>query len=317
MLHDQRKVVVSKVPAIVILSSVYTELAEVSKIYNRWQTNLSNISVELNVTDLFAFETAPFVFINFVGMYTLKKSLGQHFLRDENICRKIVESLAECAFTNLVEVGPGGGALTKYLIQLPGINFKAIEIDDEKVAFLKKTYPVLNDKIIHQSILDVDQPFDDPFVLIGNFPYNISTQIVFKILEWKDQVQCVIGMFQKEVAQRIAASEGNKIYGVTSVLVQAFFDVHYLFDVSENSFVPPPKVKSGVIKLLPKKERVEVKSEKDFFNLVKTAFQQRRKTLRNACKQLFAVETLQQDIFNKRAEQLSVNDFAVLSFQML
>ena len=249
-------------------------------------------------------------------MYTLKKSLGQHFLKDENICRRIVEELTKCSFTNLLEVGPGGGALTKYLIQLPNINFKAVELDDEKVVFLKNTYPILKDKIIHQSFLDIDKPFDEPFTVVGNFPYNISTQILFKILEWEDAVPCAVGMFQKEVAQRIAAKEGNKIYGVTSVLVQALYDVEYLFDVSENSFNPPPKVKSGVIRLLPRKEKLEIKSRKVFFNLVKTAFNQRRKTLRNACKGIFEPEILQQDIFNKRAEQLSITDFALLSFQV-
>jgi len=191
-----------------------------------------------------------------------------------------------------------------------------VEVDDEKVEFLKKTYPVLKDKIIHQSFLDCDKPFDSSFTVIGNFPYNISTQILFKILEWQQDVECVIGMFQKEVAQRIAAKEGNKVYGVTSVLVQAYYDVVYLFDVNENSFVPPPKVKSGVIKLIPRKEKISVKSRGAFFELVKTAFNQRRKTLRNACKSLFDVNVLQQPIFNNRAEQLSVSDFAQLSFQM-
>jgi 16S rRNA (adenine1518-N6/adenine1519-N6)-dimethyltransferase len=213
-------------------------------------------------------------------------------------------------------VGPGGGALTKYLIQLPDINFKAVEIDNEKVDFLQQSFPFLEGKIINQSILDIDIPFDEPFAVIGNFPYNISTEILFKILNWKESVQCMIGMFQKEVALRIAAKEGNKVYGVTSVLVQAHFDVHYLFDVNEDSFTPAPKVKSGVLKLLPKKEKPALKNDKAFTNLVKTAFQQRRKTLRNACKGLFAAETLKQDVFNKRAEQLSVNDFARLSFEM-
>ena len=252
----------------------------------------------------------------FVLMYTLKKSLGQHFLKDENICRRIVEELAKYPFTNLLEVGPGGGALTKYLIQLPGVNFKAVELDDEKVVYLKKTYPILDGKIIHQSFLDIDKPFTEPFTVVGNFPYNISTQILFKILEWKEDVPCVVGMFQKEVAQRVAAKEGNKVYGVTSVLVQAFYDVEYLFDVSENSFNPPPKVKSGVIRLLPRREKLEIKGRSAFFNLVKTAFNQRRKTLRNACRGLFDAEVLQEEIFNKRAEQLSIDDFALLSFRM-
>ena len=227
-----------------------------------------------------------------------------------------MEELTKCSFTNLLEVGPGGGALTKYLIRLPGINFKAVELDGEKVTYLENTYPELKEKIIHQSFLDINKPFDEPFTVVGNFPYNISTQILFKILEWEDAVPCAVGMFQKEVAQRIAAKEGNKIYGVTSVLVQAFYDVAYLFDVSENSFNPPPKVKSGVIRLLPRKEKLEIKSRKAFFNLVKTAFNQRRKTLRNACKGIFTPEILKQDIFNKRAEQLSIKDFALLSFQV-
>jgi len=249
-------------------------------------------------------------------MYTLKKSLGQHFLKDENICRKIVDELKQCPFKNLLEVGPGGGALTKYLIHIPGINFLAVELDEEKVEFLRTTYPVLNDKIIHQSFLDIDKPYEESFTVVGNFPYNISTQILFKILEWENAVDCVIGMFQKEVAQRVAAHEGSKVYGVTSVLVQAFYDVFYLFDVNENSFVPPPKVKSGVIKLLPKKQAVDLKDRGRFFKLVKTAFNQRRKTLRNACKNLFEAQVLQQTIFDKRAEQLSVQDFAQLSFEM-
>lgn len=249
-------------------------------------------------------------------MHTLKKSLGQHFLKDEDVCRKIVDELQKCQFKNLVEVGPGGGALTKYLIQIPGINFKAVEIDDEKVNFLQNTYPDLQNKIIHQSFLDIDQPFEENFTVIGNFPYNISTQILFKILEWPDIVDCVIGMFQKEVAQRIAAKEGNKIYGVTSVLLQAYFDVVYLFDVDASSFTPPPKIQSGVIRLVPKEQKTEMKSKAAFFNLVKTAFGQRRKTLRNACKGLFDPLVLQESIFNKRAEQLSVNDFADLSYRM-
>lgn len=249
-------------------------------------------------------------------MYTLKKSLGQHFLKDENVCRRIVEELTKHPFQNLLEVGPGGGALTKYLIQLPNVHFKAVELDKEKVLYLTQTYPVLQDKIIHQSFLEIDKPFEEAFTVVGNFPYNISTQILFKILDWEGAVECVIGMFQKEVAQRIAAKEGSKVYGVTSVLIQAFYDVEYLFDVSEKSFTPPPKVMSGVIRLLPRKKPLEMKSRNSFFNLVKTAFNQRRKTLRNACKGLFDSETLQQPIFNKRAEQLSIEDFAGLSFQM-
>lgn len=249
-------------------------------------------------------------------MYTLKKSLGQHFLKDENVCRKIIDALQQRQFSQLLEVGPGGGALTKYLLQLKDVDFKAVELDDEKVEFLLKTYPELNGRIIHQSFLDIEKPFEGRFTVIGNFPYNISTEIVFKVMEWKDDVECMIGMFQKEVALRIAAKEGNKVYGVTSVLVQAFFDVEYLFDVSEGSFNPPPKVKSGVIRLFPKQTRVKMKSEKDLSLLVKTAFNQRRKTLRNAVKGLFDSTVLQDEFFDKRAEQLNVQQFADLSFKM-
>src|SRR6476661_6931772 len=218
----------------------------------------------------------------FVWMYTLKKSLGQHFLRDENICRKIVAALEQHPFQNLLEVGPGGGALTKYLLQIPNVNFKAVELDEEKINFLKTTYPQLQNSLFHQSVLEMEQPFAEPFTVVGNFPYNISTQIVFKIIEWKAQVQGMIGMFQKEVAERIAAKEGSKIYGVTSVLTQAYFDVEYLFEVDENAFTPPPKVKSAVIRLLPKKEIIAMKSEAKFKMLVKAAFNQRRKMVRNA-----------------------------------
>jgi 16S rRNA (adenine1518-N6/adenine1519-N6)-dimethyltransferase len=249
-------------------------------------------------------------------MYTLKKSLGQHFLKDENISRKIVQALQEHSFQRLLEVGPGGGALTKFLLQLPGIDLKCVEIDDEKVQWLQKTYPALRDKIIHQSFLDMDIPWRDPFTIVGNFPYNISSQILFRVLEWKQSVESVTGMFQKEVAQRVAASPGNKIYGVTSVLVQAFFTVEYLFEVQENSFVPPPKVKSAVIRLTPLKEIAPMKNERAFFVLVKTAFNQRRKTLRNAVKGLFEAAELQDPVFDKRAERLSMGDFAALTFKM-
>src|ERR1043165_4093061 len=161
-------------------------------------------------------------------MYTLKKSLGQHFLKDENICRKIVAAIEEYSHQKLLEVGPGAGALTKYLLQIPDIDFKAVELDDEKVEYLLATYTNLKGKIIHQNFLDIEKPFEGKLSVTGNFPYNISSQIVFKILEWKEDIEQVVGMFQKEVAQRIAAKEGNKTYGVTSVLVQAFFKVQYL-----------------------------------------------------------------------------------------
>ena len=249
-------------------------------------------------------------------MYTLKKSLGQHFLKDENVCKKIVASLQQCSFKQLLEIGPGGGALTKHLIKLPGIEFKAVELDSEKVDYLIVNFPALKGKVIHKNFLDMEQPFEGKFTIVGNFPYNISTQILFKVLEWKNNIECAVGMFQKEVAQRIAAREGSKVYGITSVLTQAFFNIEYLFEVSEGSFQPPPKVKSAVIRMKPKTEYCVMRSEEDFFKLVKAAFNQRRKTLRNAVRDLFDPPTLQQDLFSKRAEQLPVQQFAELTFAM-
>jgi 16S rRNA (adenine1518-N6/adenine1519-N6)-dimethyltransferase len=249
-------------------------------------------------------------------MYTLKKSLGQHFLKDENISAKIVEALRQDPFKQLLEVGPGGGALTKYLLQIPDIDLKCVELDEEKVNWLYGQYPGLKGKIIHQSFLEMEKPFTGAFTVVGNFPYNISSQILFRILEWRADVETVLGMFQKEVAQRVAAKEGSKVYGVTSVLVQAFYDVEYLFEVSENSFNPPPKVKSAVIRLRPAKKQATIRSEKHLFLLVKTAFNQRRKTLRNAVRGLFEPGILEDELFNKRAEQLSVDDFAALTFRM-
>ncbi len=249
-------------------------------------------------------------------MFTHKKSLGQHFLKDELVIQKIIGVLKEGAFNNLLEVGPGSGALTKYLMGFANINFKAVEIDEEKVVYLSKKYPVLADKIIHQSFLDIEKPFDEPFTVIGNFPYNISTQILFKVLDWKDDVSCIIGMFQKEVAQRAASKEGSKVYGVLSVLMQAYYEIEYLFDVSNSCFDPPPKVQSGVIRMKRKTMTLDYKSERAFWVLVKTAFNQRRKTMRNAVKSLFPAEVLQDEIFLKRAEALSVEDFATLTFRM-
>jgi 16S rRNA (adenine1518-N6/adenine1519-N6)-dimethyltransferase len=172
-------------------------------------------------------------------MYTLKKSLGQHFLRDENISKKIVAALRQHPFARLLEVGPGGGALTKYLLELEDIDFKAVELDEEKIGYLQATWPALRGKILPGSILDMDRPFDDKFTVIGNFPYNISSQILFKMLDWRTDILTVIGMFQKEVALRVAAKEGSRTYGVLSVLIQAFFKVEYLFEVQETSFIPP------------------------------------------------------------------------------
>lgn len=252
--------------------------------------------------------------------YTLKKSLGQHFLTDNNICLKISgviqEAINENALNNLLEVGPGAGAITKYLLQIPSINFKVVELDKEKVDYLNYTFKEIQSKIIHQNFLDSVPPFEDKFMVAGNFPYNISSQILFKILEWKSAVPVVVGMFQKEVAQRVAAKPNTKAYGILSILIQAYYDVHYLFDVPPTCFNPPPKVMSGVIQLKLKPINYSTRSEKDFIVLVKTAFNQRRKMLRNAVRSLFDEITLKDDIFNKRAEQLSIEDFATLTFKM-
>lgn len=248
--------------------------------------------------------------------YTLKKSLGQHFLRDEEICRRLVDVWRETNGTHLLEVGPGGGALTQYLLELEQIDFKAVELDEEKVAYLLKKYPVLSGKLIQGSILDIPCPFDVPFTLMGNFPYNISTQIVFKVLEWKDKVPVMIGMFQKEVAERIVSTSGSRVYGILSVLVQAYYEVEYLFDVPPGAFQPPPKVMSGVIRLQRRAVAVPVRSERALLVLVKTAFNQRRKIMRNAVKGLFSPEELADSLFDQRAEQLSVEQFAALTFRM-
>lgn len=245
-------------------------------------------------------------------MLTLKKSLGQHFLHDENMCRKIVASLIVTPGINLLEIGPGGGALSKYLLEIKDINYKAIEIDDEKVVYLKANYPAISDKLIHIDFLKSLKPFEDKFSVIGNFPYNISSQILFKLLEWEISVSEVIGMFQKEVALRVAAPPGNKTYGILSVLVQAFFKVEYLFDVHENCFTPPPKVKSGVIRLSNIDNPYEIANKGRFFAMVKAAFGQRRKTLRNALKSMLSSGVPDDEIFNKRAEQLSVPEFVAL-----
>ena len=248
--------------------------------------------------------------------YTLKKSLGQHFLKDESICVKIVDELKQLKYSNLVEVGAGAGALTKYLLQIPKINLKTVELDDEKVLYLKNNYPELTNKIIHEDFLEIKPPFDDEFIVVGNFPYNISTQILFKVLDWREQVPNVIGMFQKEVAERVASKHGTKTYGIISVLIQAYYQVEYLFDVPASSFNPPPKVVSAVIKLTRKKEALQFCSEKKFIALVKTAFNQRRKMLRNPLKGMFETEILNEEIFTKRAEQLSIEDFAALTYRM-
>ncbi|MFZ9661579.1 MAG: 16S rRNA (adenine(1518)-N(6)/adenine(1519)-N(6))-dimethyltransferase RsmA [Chitinophagaceae bacterium] len=249
-------------------------------------------------------------------MYTLKKSLGQHFLIDEGICLQIVNVLKQRDFSRLMEVGPGGGALTKYLLDIPDVEFIAIELDEEKVNFLEKKFPSIKGKLINQSILDITCPFKGSFTMIGNFPYNISTQIMFRVLDWHDQIETVIGMFQKEVAERIVSGPNNKDYGILSVLLQAFYKVEYLLDVNENCFTPPPKVKSGVIRLINQGNPHGITDMNKFIRLVKTAFGQRRKQLRNPLKAMFETDFLQEDIFTKRAENLSVADYVFLMNKM-
>ncbi|MFN5253041.1 MAG: 16S rRNA (adenine(1518)-N(6)/adenine(1519)-N(6))-dimethyltransferase RsmA [Chitinophagaceae bacterium] len=248
--------------------------------------------------------------------YTLKKSLGQHFLIDKTVCEKIRAVLMEQPINQLVEVGPGAGALTEFIYKIPTNAYKAIELDTEKVNYLLHAYPDLAGKLINEDFLETAIPFEGSFVLVGNFPYNISTQIVFKVLDWKEQVPMMVGMFQKEVAERIAAKPHSKAYGILSVLVQAFYEVTYLFDVPPSAFNPPPKVDSGVIMFKRKAIFPAMASEKSFYHIVKMAFGQRRKMLRNPLKPYFTSAQLEDPIFTKRAENLTFEDYAALTFKM-
>ena len=245
-----------------------------------------------------------------------KKHLGQHFLRDENIAQKIADSLSLKNYDNLLEIGPGMGVLTKYLLDKK-ITTHVIEIDKESVAYLKSNFLTLADRVIEEDFLkyDLNCIFNDkPFAIIGNYPYNISSQIVFKTLEMRDQVPEFSGMFQKEVAQRICEKKGSKSYGILSVLVQAFYDAEYLFTVPPNVFNPPPKVDSGVLILKRKANYKLACDEKLFFKVVKSAFNQRRKTLRNSLKVFNLTDNLKANsIFDLRPEQISVEDFINLT----
>ena len=248
--------------------------------------------------------------------YTLKKSLGQHFLIDKTVCEKIRAVLMEQPINQLVEVGPGAGALTEFIYKIPTNAYKAIELDTERVNYLLHAYPDLAGKLINEDFLETAIPFEGSFVLVGNFPYNISTQIVFKVLDWKEQVPMMVGMFQKEVAERIAAKPHSKAYGILSVLAQAFYEVTYLFDVPPSAFNPPPKVDSGVIMFKRKAIFPAMASEKSFYHIVKMAFGQRRKMLRNPLKPYFTSAQLEDPIFTKRAENLTFEDYAALTFKM-
>ena len=245
-----------------------------------------------------------------------KKHLGQHFLKDENIAKKIADTLSLSSYEDVLEIGPGMGVLTKYLLE-KNITTHVIEIDTESVTYLKENYPKLSDRIYEQDFLkyDLSEIFQDKnFAIIGNFPYNISSQIIFKTIEMRQQIPEFSGMFQKEVAKRICAKEGSKIYGILSVLTQAFYEAEYLFTVPPTVFNPPPKVDSGVL-ILKRKENYQLPcDEKLFFKIVKTGFQQRRKTLRNSLKTFNLSDNLKANaIFGQRPEQLSVSEFIKLT----
>lgn len=242
-----------------------------------------------------------------------KKFLGQHFLTDENIAQRIVESLSADS-RHVLEIGPGMGVLTKYLIAREDTDFHVVEIDRESVAYLHDHYPTLD--VIEGDFLNYDLTslFQDTFAIIGNFPYNISSQILFKVFDNREQVTEVVGMFQKEVAERVAAGPGSKTYGILSVLLSAFYDIEYLLTVHEHVFNPPPKVKSAVIRLRRNSITHLECDEKLFVRVIKAGFNQRRKTLRNALRQLdLPLDNIGADLLAKRAEQLTVEDFITIT----
>ncbi|MDL2213654.1 16S rRNA (adenine(1518)-N(6)/adenine(1519)-N(6))-dimethyltransferase RsmA [Bacteroides sp. OttesenSCG-928-E20] len=246
-----------------------------------------------------------------------KKFLGQHFLKDLTIAQRIADTVDAVPDIPVLEVGPGTGVLTQYLLKKER-PLKVVELDYESVDYLRKNYPELEDHIIQDDFLKMhlNRTFNgNPFVLTGNYPYNISSQIFFKMLDYKDLIPCCTGMIQKEVAERIAASPGNKTYGILSILIQAWYNVEYLFTVSEHVFNPPPKVKSAVIRMTRNGTTTLGCNEALFKQVVKTTFNQRRKTLRNSIKPILGKESslLQDELFNKRPEQLSVQQFIELT----
>ncbi len=254
-----------------------------------------------------------------------KKHLGQHFLKDETVAQQIAETLSFDGYKNVIEIGPGTGVLTKYLLTNP-IDLVAMDLDSESIIYLNQNFPLEHPKVlqgegsfkvIEADFLryDLSQLYGkEQFAVTGNFPYNISTQIVFKMLEMKEQIPEFSGMFQKEVAARICEKEGNKTYGILSVLVQAFYDAEYLFTVHPEVFDPPPKVQSGVLRLTRKEDFKLDCDEKLFYKVVKAAFNQRRKTIRNSLKTFGLSDILKEDaIFDRRPEQLAVADFIGLT----
>lgn len=245
-----------------------------------------------------------------------KKHLGQHFLTDETIAKQIADSLSLVGYDTVLEIGAGMGVLTKYLLEKPTTLF-VVEIDTESVNYLNTHYKKLQNQIFREDFLKFDIATalnHKPFAIIGNFPYNISSQILFKAIEMRHYIPEFAGMFQKEVAQRICEKKGTKAYGILSVLTQAFYDAEYLFTVPPTVFNPPPRVESGVLRLRRKENYILPCDEKKFFTVVKTAFNQRRKTLRNSLKSLNLPEEIKGDeIFNLRPEQLTVADFIALT----
>lgn len=247
-----------------------------------------------------------------------KKHLGQHFLADPNIARRIVESLRlPAGVGQVLEIGPGMGVLTQYLLENPAYQTSVVEIDQESVAYLTAHYPALAPRIYATDFLrqDLGQLFGGvPLAIIGNFPYNISSQIFFQVLAQRQQVREVVGMLQKEVAERLAEPPGSKTYGILSVLLQAYYDIEYLFTVPPHVFIPPPKVESAVVRLTRNATERLACDEKLFFRVVKQAFSTRRKTLRNALKPLgLPAEATAGELFDKRAEQLGVAQFVELT----
>ena len=246
-----------------------------------------------------------------------KKSLGQHFLTDLSIAERIAHTLEDFKHLPVLEVGPGMGVLTQFLLEM-GLDLTVVELDSESVDYLNAAFPQLHGRIIGEDFLKMDLHRlygDTPFCIIGNYPYNISTQIFFKVLDYRDQVACCSGMLQREVAQRIAEPPGTKAYGILSVLLQAWYDIEYLFTVDEHVFNPPPKVKSGVIRLTRNEVTDLGVDERMFKRIVKAAFGQRRKMLRSSLKPIFAADPalMERDVFRQRPEQLGVEDFKALT----
>jgi len=243
-----------------------------------------------------------------------KKNLGQHFLKDKGIALKIAESLTGIGYSTVLEIGPGTGILTDFILKRGFRDFRVIEIDNESVHFLKEKYPDLQNIITGDFLkYDIKGSFENPLAVIGNFPYNISSQILFRVLEHRDKIVEVCGMLQKEVAERICAEPGTKAYGILSVLLQAYYSAEYLFTVSNMVFVPPPKVKSGVIRLRRNETRNLQCNEELFRAVVKACFNQRRKILRNSIKSAFNIKSEDYPGLQLRPEQLSVGDFVELT----